>query len=99
MSSLGLLFRGRGLYSRLGRVDAAEILQCTLEGESDADEALGTGGGHAGDDFYTLILEEPKVIEATSHMQLSTTDLRGAFLVKPLRHPASATGIVGTQPR
>lgn len=26
LSSLGLLFRGRGLYSRLGSMDAADIL-------------------------------------------------------------------------
>lgn len=39
VSSLGLLFRGRGLYSRRGRADASEILQRTSEGESDAEEA------------------------------------------------------------
>lgn len=32
LSSLRLRFRGRGLYSRLGRVDATDILQHTAEG-------------------------------------------------------------------
>lgn len=35
MSSLGLLLMGRGLYSRLGTLDAADILKHAYEDQSD----------------------------------------------------------------